>query len=53
MSDSGLTIFAILGGFVLFLYIIWQIVKRMIYSGVYMAKKAIEDAKKNKDREGK
>lgn len=31
------------------LYIIWYVIKRMLYSLVYVSKKAIEDAKEKKD----
>lgn len=52
MDDSTLFILIIFGGGILLIYIVWQIIKRMIYSGVYIAKKAIEDAKRNSKKNG-
>lgn len=52
---DGLTLFILIffGGILLLIYIAWQVIKRMIYSGVYIAKKAVEDAKRNSKKNGK
>ncbi len=52
MDDGTLFILGFLGGILLLIYIAWHIIKRMIYSGVYIAKKAIEDAKRNSKKNG-
>lgn len=52
MDDGTLFILCFFGGILLLIYIAWQVIKRMIYSGVYIAKKAIEDAKRNSKKNG-
>lgn len=49
MDNSDITIYGILGVFAFVIFIGWYIIKRMIYAVFYVAKKAMEDAKKQQD----